>query len=267
MTSSDTVIDTVIAALRSGHDALAATVSSFSDDDLARPSGSSEWDVSEVLSHLGSGAEIGRATLAAALAGAPAPGRDFMTSVWDRWNAMTRRLRADGFLRSNRALTELYESLDAETRANLRVDLGFLPEPLDVAALGRMRLSELTLHAWDVHVAFDEHATLAPDAVPHLLDGAPGLIGWAGKPERLDGERAAVLVTTTEPATEFTLRLDERITVDSDLPDKPDGTLLLPAEAWLRLVAGRLAPRHTPEGVATTGAADLGLLRRVFPGY
>ncbi|MGW3346139.1 maleylpyruvate isomerase family mycothiol-dependent enzyme [Nonomuraea rubra] len=259
--------DAVITALRTGHDSLAAAVSSFGDDDLARRSGSAEWDVSEVLSHLGSGSEIASATLRAALDGKPAPGRDFMQSVWDRWNAMTRGERAAGFLRSSQALTELYESLDRDTRTNLRIDLGFLPQPVDVATAGRMRLSELTLHAWDVRVAFDEHATLAPEATRELLHGAPDLLGWAAKPEQLAGERAVLHVTTTEPASEFALRLGERVSVDFDVAGQADGTLLLPAESWLRLVAGRLAPGHTPEGVVTTGAADLGLLRRVFPGY
>lgn len=43
--------------------------------------------------------------------------------------------------------------------------------------------------------------------------------------------------------------------------------LTRPAEALLRLVAGRLAPPHTPDEVRLRGAADLDLLRRVFPGY
>ncbi|UBU08738.1 maleylpyruvate isomerase family mycothiol-dependent enzyme [Nonomuraea gerenzanensis] len=259
--------DAVIAALRTGHDSLAATVSSFAEGDLARPSGASEWDISQVLSHLGSGAEIARATLRAALDGEPPRGQDFMQSVWDRWNAMTRGDRADGFLRSDEELIALYESLDQDTRAGLRVDLGFLPAPVDLATAGRLRLSELTLHAWDVRVAFDEHATLAPEAVRQLLHGEPDLTGWLGRPEQLGGEHAVVRVTTSEPESEFALRLSEQVSVDFDLPDKADGTLRLPAEAWLRLVAGRLAPRHTPEGIATTGAADLDLLRRVFPGY
>ena len=76
--------DTVIAALHSGHDTLAGLVSGFSDDDLAHSSGSAEWDVSQVLSHLGSGAEIGQATLRAALAGEPNPGSDYNHTVWDK---------------------------------------------------------------------------------------------------------------------------------------------------------------------------------------
>ncbi|MFI7705067.1 maleylpyruvate isomerase family mycothiol-dependent enzyme [Nonomuraea sp. NPDC049480] len=259
--------DTVIAVLRTGHDNLAGLVSGFSDEDLARPSGAAEWDISQVLSHLGSGAEIARAVVQAALAGEPSPGHDFNQAVWDRWNAMTRRERAGGFLQANENLTALYESLDMGTREKLRIDLGFLPAPVDVASAARMRLSEFALHSWDVRVVFDEHATLAPDATAALLHGAPDLLAWLGKADELDGRRLVIEVTTTEPASVFALSLEAPISVDFDVPERPDGTLTLPAEAWLRLVAGRLAPRHTPSGVVAAGAADLHLLRRVFPGY
>jgi uncharacterized protein (TIGR03083 family) len=259
--------DTVIAVLRKGHDALAGTVSGFSDDDLARPSGAAEWDLSQVLSHLGSGAEIARAGVEAALDGAPNPGPDFNHSVWDKWNAMTRRERADGFLQANHSLITRYESLDAGTREKLRIDLGVLPAPVDVATAARLRLSEFTLHSWDIRVVFDERAALPADAAAALLHGEPDLLAWTGKAEVLEGRHAALHVTTTEPASDFVLRLRTPISVDFDLPERPDGTLVLPAEAWLRLVAGRLPARYTPDGVATTGAADLDLLRRVFPGY
>ncbi len=264
MTSS---ADATIAALRTGRDNLADLVSTLSDDDLARPSGSAEWDVSQVLSHLGSGAEITQATLQAALDGKPNPGRDFNQTVWDRWNAMTRRQRADGFLQASEVQTALYESLDADTRENLRIDMGFLPEPVDVTAAARLRLNELTLHSWDVRVSFDDHATLALDATEQLLHGSGNMLAWTGKPDLLDGGHAVIQVTTSEPEWIFALRLDTPISVDVEVPEQPDGTLALPAEAWLRLVAGRLAPRYTPSSVSTTGAADLDLLRRVFPGY
>ena len=55
--------DPVIAALRREHDQLSALVRTFTDDDLRRPSGASDWDVSQVLSHLGSAAVINLGTL------------------------------------------------------------------------------------------------------------------------------------------------------------------------------------------------------------
>lgn len=259
--------DAVIAALRSGYDSLADRVSGFGDDDLALPSGAAEWDVSQVLSHLGSGAEISRATVQAALDGKPNPGGDFNQAVWDKWNAMTRRERASAFFEVNQALLALLESLDAGTRDTLRVEMGFLPAPVDLATTARLRLNEFTLHSWDVRIVSDEHATLPPDATAALLHGEPNLVGWIGKADPLNGRQAVVAVTTTEPASAFALRLRAPISVDFDMPEQPDGTLTLPAEAWLRLMAGRLAPRHTPANVVAAGAADLGLLRQVFPGY
>lgn len=259
--------DTVIAALRSEYDLLAQQVAVFSDDDLAGPSAASEWDISQVLSHLGSGAEINRATLQAALDGTAPGGREFNESVWDRWNAMSRRERADGFVVANRELTELYESLDADTRKSLRIDMGFLPAPIDVATAGRMRLNEVAMHSWDIRAASDVNATLTPQAVRELLHGEPDLTAWISKPEHLDGESLVLHVTTSEPESDFALNLTTPVSTGFEVADKYDGTLTLPAEAWLRLKAGRLAPRHTPTGIVTTGAADLDLLRKVFPGY
>jgi hypothetical protein len=70
----------------------------------------------------------------------------------------------------------------------------------------------------------------------------------------------------------FALRLDDPVSVSPTAPapedpDQPDGSLDLPAETWLRLVSGRLAPRYTPAEVVAAGVVDLDLLRRVFPGY
>jgi hypothetical protein len=71
--------------------------------------------------------------------------------------------------------------------------------------------------------------------------------------------------TTASPASP--LRLGEKVSVSEGAPERPDGTLTLPAEAWTRLVTGRLKPPYTPAGIATTGTADLELLRRVFPKF
>jgi uncharacterized protein (TIGR03083 family) len=256
--------DTVIAALRSGYDSLASLVNGLSDDDLAGPSGASEWDISQVLSHLGSGAEIHQATLQAAIDGRPNPGLEFARSVWDRWNALGRRQRADGFLRVNPALLGLYESLAA--RDDLRIDMGFSPAPVDLATAGRFRLSEFALHSWDVRVGFDPGATLAPEATALIAPAVGAMVGFVGRPEPLDGRQAVIRVTTSAPDLVLALRLGDQISI-GDAPEQADGTLTLPAEAWVRLVTGRLGPQYTPAGVSATGAADLDLLRQVFPGF
>jgi hypothetical protein len=180
---------------------------------------------------------------------------------------MAPRERAEGFLTGNESLTELYESLDAATRESLRIDMGFLPAPAEVATAAGLRLNELALHSWDVRVAFDDAATLEPQAVAALLPGPSLLIGWISKPEQLAGRSAVLRITTTAPASSHTLRLADQVSIDSEPVEEPDGTIDLPAEAWLRLVSGRLAPRLTPADIVTSGAADLDLLRKVFPGF
>lgn len=260
--------DAVIAALRSGYDDLAGRVAGLSDERLADPTGADEWDVSQVLSHLGSGAEISQNTLQVSLEGKPNPGVEFNKTVWARYDGASRRERLEWFLAANEALTQSFESLSEETRESLRIDMGFLPFPVDVATAASYRLNELALHSWDVRAGDDPAATVAPEATPLLLTVTGNLAGFLGKPDALGGTTAVIAVTTTDPARDLTLHLGEKVSVSAGAPEQADGTLSLPAEAWLRLITGRLKPPYIPVGVITTsGAADLDLLRRVFPKF
>ena len=194
-----TLADRTIAALRTSYDILAAQVRTFSDADLDRQSGAVDWDVAQVLSHMGSAAEIGLAALANGRAGEPAPGQEFNEQVWDRWNAMSQREKADGFLVSADALVVAYEELDADTRASLTVQLSFLPFPADVALLTGMRLNEVALHSWDVRVAFDPDATLGEEEAAVLLEQMTGplafLVGFTARTAVLDGKHVNVNVS------------------------------------------------------------------------
>ncbi|MGH3785712.1 MAG: maleylpyruvate isomerase family mycothiol-dependent enzyme [Pseudonocardiaceae bacterium] len=259
--------DQTIMALRTGHDDLATLVAGMSPDDLTQPSAATEWNISQVLSHLGSGAEIGLATLEAALKGTNKLGSESYQSVWARWNAMTPREHAEGFLRADEALVERYKELDDTTRAQLRIDLGFLPEPVDVATAAALRLSEFTYHTWDIRVMSNPAASLAPAAVPLLLDPVAMLIGFLGHSDALDGRQVTLAVRTTEPNRSFGFDLRDAVSL-VDTPAQPAGVLDTPAEAWLRLAAGRLAPQHTPPAVQLTSETiTLDDLRRVFPGF
>jgi uncharacterized protein (TIGR03083 family) len=258
--------DQTIKALRSGLDDLAALVRGFTAEDLARRSGASQWDVSQVLSHLGSGAEISLAGLEGALNGTEAPAGEYIQGVWARWDAMSRAERAEGFITADEALMRRLEDLGPGLRRDLRIALWWPSEPVDVAGFCGMRLSEFTHHTWDVKAATDPAATLAPDAVDLLVDTAAGLIGFAGKPEGL-GRRASVAVRTTAPDRTFGLLIDDTMTLTPDAT-APDATLTAPAEWWLRLVAGRHAPEHTPPTVRlTSDTLTLDDLRRAFPGF
>jgi uncharacterized protein (TIGR03083 family) len=258
--------DQAIAVLRSSHDDLAAFVKGFGAEELTKPSAATEWDISQVLSHLGSGAEIGLATLERSLAGDPPADGDFNKTVWARWDAMTPEERGAAFEPANRRLVEAYEALDATQRTDLRINLGFLPEPLDVAGAVGFRLNEFALHAWDVKAAFDPAATLVTDALPMMFPPLEMLLGWISKPAELGGRTATLAVHLTNPERSFGLQLADPVAL-IDTPASPDGELRLNSEAWLRLTTGRLGERYTPGSVTLTGPFDLDDLRKVFPGF
>jgi uncharacterized protein (TIGR03083 family) len=259
--------DETIKALRSRTEDLATMVRDFTADDLARPSGASKWDVAQVLSHLGSGAEITLAGLNGALDGTGNPGGDFNQSVWARWDALSREEQAEGFLSANETLMRRYEGLDEPTRKSLRLELVFLPAPVDLATASGLWLTEFALHAWDVKVAFDPEATLAPEATPLLFDQAALITGLLGKPAEWGGRPVTIAVNTTSPERSFGLAVGEAVT-SVETPGSPDAVLTAPAEWWLRLISGRHAPEHTPATVKLTGdTITLDDLRRVFPGF
>ncbi len=259
--------DQPISALRTGHDALVSLVHGLPPEKIEGPSGASEWSIAQVLSHLGSGAEIGLASLRAALGQAEKPADGFNQSVWDRWNALPPQEQAHGFMTANEKLVRGYESLDDEVRNNGEIDLGFLPAPVDVATAASFRLNEFALHSWDVAVASDPTATVAADAAEPTMNVIPILIGWIGKPgDVLDGRRLTVAVHTTAPTRDFGLTITDSVSI-TDVPTDPDAALSLPAESWLRLATGRLGADHTPAEVSVTGELTLPQLRQIFPGF
>ena len=257
--------DASIAALRSTHDELAAVVRGLTEEQLLAPSGAAEWPVAQVLSHLGSGAEISRATLRAATGAGEAPGDGFNQSVWDRWNALSPRGQADAFLTADDALVATFEALTPEQRSDLQVDLGFLPAPLPLASYAGMRLNEAAQHSWDVRVAFDDHAAIDDGTsrllVGHLGNGLAFLVGFTGKAD-----------VVAEPTQVDLGDLDLALSVTDSVALVPAGgdvtaSFIGPADAVARLLSGRLTPRWTPDGVAVSGNVGLDDLRAVFPGY
>jgi uncharacterized protein (TIGR03083 family) len=255
------LVDRTIAALRANHDTLVALVPNLSDDELTGPSGASEWTIAQALSHLGSGAEITVKPIATA-AGLPVEAEDNQ-AVWARWDASGPVDQAAGFVEHDRRLLEIVEGLTPEQRADLRIDMGFLPEPAPLEVALGMRLNEVAAHAWDVRVGLDPSAGIDPESAELLLELYAGplgfLLGFAGKPDQLSDEaRVAVpgggIVVT------------DKVSVVTDMVD-PTATFEGSAEAVARLLTGRLTPEHTPEGVRVTGNVSLDDLRKVFPGY
>ena len=254
-----------IAALRNSHERLASLLAAMGDNQVTGQSYCRDWTVAQVLSHLGSGAEIAMLMLEATLAGEPLD-RDAMGPIWDTWNAKTPQQQAADCLPADEAQIKRLEGLsDAELDG---ISADFFGRKLDAAGLVRMRLSEHAVHTWDVAVALDDAAEVAPDAVELLMAQLPMIAGWTGK---TDGGPFRLRLRGTEPEADFLLEVADKVSLGAWPGEGPagataDGQIQLPAEALLRLVYGRLDPRHTPP-VEISG--DPGLLdraRAVFPG-
>jgi hypothetical protein len=76
-------------ALRSSHRRLDEATRPLTNEEIAGPSYCTDWSTAQVLSHIGSGAQIFGLMLDAGLAGAETPGREEFSRIWDVWNAMS----------------------------------------------------------------------------------------------------------------------------------------------------------------------------------
>jgi len=257
--------DRTIEALRAEHDTLAAIVQELSDTDLSGPSGASEWTAAQVLSHLGSGAEIALAGYLASFDGSPPPPEDFNQQVWDRWNAMTPADQAKGFLASDEALVSALEALSPEQRESITIDLGFLPEPLPLGSVLAMRLNETAQHGWDVRVGLDPTAIIGESTAAvlaeHFAGGLGFLLGFTGKADALG---APAVIDLRDAG--YALHVQDRVHLTS-VAGESTATFTGPLESAVRLFGGRLTPKYTPDQVDVVGNVTLDDLRRVFPGY
>ena len=93
--------DRAVPALRANHDILAALVPAMSEENLNSPSGATGWSLPQALSHMGSGAEIGRKPIATA-AGERVEAEDNQ-AIWARWNASSPAVQAAEFVKHDAA--------------------------------------------------------------------------------------------------------------------------------------------------------------------
>jgi uncharacterized protein (TIGR03083 family) len=254
--------DELLSALRHSHERLAACVAPLTGQELAAGSYDDDWTIAQVLSHLGSSAEIFAAILQAGLNAEPPPEIGQIQPVWDRWNAKDPHEQADDAISVDAAFVQGLGALSQTQRAAWRMSL-FGGEQ-ELGDFVRMRLGEHAVHTWDIAVAFDSEATVAGDAVALLVDSLDRLVARVAKPGGVD---LHVHVTTRDPERVFLLEVGAggaRLSPTESQPSDLDPVLRLPAEAWLRLVYGRLDPEHTPP--IQSGHVDLDTLRGLFPG-
>jgi len=184
-----------ISSLRHSHDRLRACVEPLGPDQLEQRS-----YASEVVDRAGGlppglpGRDLRRVPGGRADRAGP-PGRDEFVPIWNLWNAKSPQAQAADGLRADQATLERFESLDADQQA--RLHLHVFGMDLDAAGLARMRVGEHAVHTWDIAVALDPAATVAPDAVALLVDTLGQLAARTAEP---DGKQRKVRVLTATRA-------------------------------------------------------------------
>ena len=79
-------------------------------------------------------------------------------------------------------------------------------------------------------------------------------------------------VVATDLRRAWTLRIGDGVAFEPDADgaatsDARTGTLRLPGASLERLLAGRLDPATTPDGIESAGRPSLDDMRRLFPGF
>jgi uncharacterized protein (TIGR03083 family) len=217
----------------------------------------SEWTIADTFSHLGSGAIIGKQGFENSITHRE-PDPKFNTSVWDEWNAKLPADQVSGCLSCDATFLAVLEGATDEERSEFHMNLG--PFEFDFDGLIGLRLGEHVLHAWDVEVPFNPAATLSSEAANAILDNLQFVAARAAKP---NGVVQDVTIRTSDPVRTFTLALKGDSAELRETSHDGEVDLEIPAEAFVRLVYGRLDPGHTPDSV--TGRV-VELLRGVYPG-
>ena len=249
-----TVLGASAARLRTLVEALAPT-------DLGARSYAREWTVAQVLSHLGSQAEIFDMFLDAGLSGQQPPGQEAFPAVWDAWNKRTPQQQAHDSLDATDRFIARLEGLSDETLAR---PIKLFGMDLLIGDIARLRVAEHSVHSWDIAVTFDPAAVVAADAVALLIDSVAALVARGGKPQ---GRNFDLHVRTTAPDRDFLLSVHATAELRTFAGELRAGSLDLPAEALVRLVYGRLDAAHTPALTLVADDVTVDDLRRVFPGF
>src|SRR4051794_20569719 len=244
-------------ALRSSVERLRGLTSPMSEEELTAGAYPAEWTVAQVLSHLGSGAVIMQRRLEDVLAGQDTSD-DFAPVVWDTWNAKGPVEQRDGALAADAALLTRMEAVPPDERNTFTSAMG--PMTLGFAQFVGMRLNEHAFHTWDIEVVTDPAATIPVPVAAFVVDNLELVARFAGKPT---GDTTTSTVASTGPERRFTVELTPGGVALTPGAAAASPDVELPAEAFARLVYGRLDAEHTPSG--EHGPA-LDVLRRVFPG-
>jgi uncharacterized protein (TIGR03083 family) len=250
---------TQLDALRISVERLRHIVDPLDDQAILRSAYPTDWTIAHVMSHLGSSAVIFQRRLEDGIDGSTTA-EDFAPQTWDEWNAKGPRAQVNDGLAADASLLQAIEGLSTDQRSALKFALG--PMTFDFDGLVGLRLNEHAFHTWDIDVALDEEATL-PVAIATFVVDSLELVGrFTAK--ATTGDPTTITVRTREPERHFTLELTTEGATLAPSTTTGSADIELPAEAFARLLYGRLDPDHTPPLVGDPAVIDR--IRATYPG-
>lgn len=260
-----------LAALDASSNRLRELVTDLSAADLERPSFAAGWSIAHVLSHLGSAAEISAGIVRRGLAGDDTPPNiDDIRPVWTRWDALDPLAQREGWFASDEAHRSLLVAITDDEAAHLRVP--YFAGPLTLLEYAGYRLSEHSLHGWDVAVALEPTASIPASELALLwsrLNLVAGRFHDKDVARRLAPSSVRIELTDEEPhVLSLGAEPDDRVQlrrIDGTAPQiGANATLTGPADAVLRLFYGRLRP---VDEVDVTGSITRTDLVELLPGF
>ncbi len=245
-------------ALRASATHLREVVGRLAPEQFTADAYPSEWTIADTMSHIGSGAVILQRMFENALTGTEAV-EGFNQSVWDEWNTKSPADQIADALVVDQGFVAALEATSPQQRSSFVTNFG--PLQLDFERFVGMRLGEHVLHTWDVETTVDPAAVLAVPAASLLLDQVHFVAARSGRPT---GAPTRITVRTRDPRRDFDVVLDESSVTLADVTRSGPVDVELPAEAFVRLIYGRL---DAVGGLDDGAEVHLEHLRRVFPGF
>jgi uncharacterized protein (TIGR03083 family) len=251
--------------LRASSDRLHRLVDGLSETELTRPSFARDWTIAQVLSHLGSAAEICSMLVKRGVTGdMRAPVREEVLPVWERWDALPPSEQRAAWKEADVRHLALLDSLRATQQDT--IEIPYFAGPLNTADYVGYRLSEQSVHAWDIAVALDPAAVIPADEVGLLwrrIDLVASRFRDGDTLGRLAPAQVAIELTDRDRAQLLDLGIELHLYPAE--PADPVATLTGTREAVVRLVYGR----HRPgvDALKAEGKIRIEDLRALFPGF
>jgi uncharacterized protein (TIGR03083 family) len=270
MPNAEPSFQEVLTALKREDQSLRQEVDSQPSSYVEQDSFCSEWKNYQVISHLGSGAEIFQHSLEAALDGKEALTPEGRQAIWGYFDGLAPQEVYPQYKDRVGKLIAYLEALP-ESKQNEIVPTFAGNLPLPKAVL--MRLNEMALHVWDLQVKRDPSTKLDDKAAALLLPMVVDRLPNRAKREGLDelrGRRVGFDISGAA-SSQFTLTPGtEQASVEQGLPANALFTVKMSAEAFERLVSGR----EPIDKAVTAGTAQVSgdtssmtSLNKIFSGY